>query len=643
MVGCCVALVWPVSIAWAEAGFNESGGERQVLRFDDLSSDQPGMAPPAKHAGFAVNRSLIRGFANDSTLRNGYRDFAYLGQESEAAQEGVEVFKGPASALYGNGKPGGDINVLTRQPDGVRHRDLRWQVSRFGRAEVRADLGGELGSDREGAYRVGVLAAGGQDYRQFDGDTLHAIAPSWAWRPSARTLLQLEGDLVHVRDHNQPVRLPLPEIAAFPGRKTLGERTDVVRVSGHTWRASLVHALSEDWRWRQSAFVQGSRQHGQNAELDVFGLTGPSVLSDDGRQALRVSERNQKRTTGRVMQSELYGRLTSWQIEHQLLIGLEWGRYEASLSGQRAPLAALDLLAPVHGAQAGPFVPVNDQTFGYRTRVAYLQDRARLSERWQALLGLRVQHVAGRSDNRLDAQSTRGSDVSYSPRAGLVYQWRPGLAFYGSVTHSSSPQLGDATADGKLLPPEESGQLEWGVQWGRPDQGMLGTLSVYQLTKRNLATTDLRNPKFSVAAGERQSHGVELALRGALARGVDLDASVEVMRAEVKQDNDRPSGAALPGVAPWFASMWLTWQWDANWTLGWGLVGEGPRKAGWPPYDMRLPAYVTTDGSLAYRGTGWRLQLSLANVLGRRVVESDGAAITHVTPRALTLAMSIGW
>ena len=96
---------------------NESGGERQVLLFNDLGATL-NLSPPLYYGGFAVNRLLLRGFGNESSLRNGFRDFGALGAEGNTPQEGVEVYKGPASALYGNGKPGGDINVLVRRPDG---------------------------------------------------------------------------------------------------------------------------------------------------------------------------------------------------------------------------------------------------------------------------------------------------------------------------------------------------------------------------------------------------------------------------------------------------------------------------------------------------------------------------------------------
>ncbi|NDZ18041.1 hypothetical protein C7T35_34095 [Variovorax sp. WS11] len=617
--------------------FGESGGERQVLRFNDLGGSL-GMAPPADHGGFAVNRDLIRGFPNESALRNGVRDFGYLGLESLAAREGVEVFKGPASALYGNGKPGGDINLLARQPDGVRRRDVQWSVSRYGMHSVRADLGTAVGDTV--AFRLGAGADWGPGRRQFDDMEGYGLSPSISWRLSPDTRITVEADVVKARDQVQPDRIAQAPLLALSDRRTLGEPGDVARESGTTWRLAIEHAFDARWRLRQGLFVQRSRWTRDATELDVYGMTGNSVLTDDGRSVRRVSAHRSERIAGEVSQTELHGRVDWAGASHQLLAGLELGRYRVDATGRRAPLAALNLDAPVYGALPGSFVSDADQAMRSRTTVLYLQDRLAFGERWQLLLGLRGERIDASNDDRLGGALYTGRSSLVSPRLGLVYAATPSLSWFASWTQSSRPQLGASTADGSLLPPEQGRQLEAGLQWGHPKDGLLGTLSVYQLRKRGLATTDVRNPAFSVAGGERESRGVELELRGELARGLSLDLSAELLEAKVLKDSAVPAGTALPGVPRWFASAWLTQRLDERWTLGLGLVAEGRRRAAWPPNELRLPAYATMDLSLAYRGDGWRVQVGAGNVFGRRAMVSDGYAVRFIEPRSLTVTLS---
>jgi iron complex outermembrane receptor protein len=639
-------LVMPIGAAAQEgvegevhsAALNESGGERQVLKFNDLGASV-GMAPPASHGGFAVNRELLRGFPNESALRNGFRDFGYLGLESTVAREGVEVFRGPASALYGNGKPGGDLNVLTRQPDGVRRRDAQLSASRQGYRTFKADLSDAAGDDL--ALRLSVGAEGGPSRRQFDDEESYGVTPSIAWRVGPRTRVALELDLFSLRDQVQPERLPLAPLLAFSDRKTLGEASDWARESGSTWRLALEHAFDENWRMRQAFFLQRSRSSRDATELDVYGMTGDGILTADERSVRRVAARRREGIVSEVSQTEIHGQFDLHGAKHQVLAGVELGRYQVHALGSRAPLAALDLAAPVHGALPGGFVRDTDQLQDGRTSVLHLRDRMRWGNHWQLLLGLRAEQSRAASEDRLRGDVNTGRSSLLSPRAGLVYSPRPGWSWFASWTQSSRPQLGEVAADGALLPPEKGRQIEAGIQWGDAKQGLLGTLSLYQLRRQGLAATDPRNPNFVVAGGERQSHGVELELRGELMRGLSLDFSLEALRARVRRDTAVASGTPLPGVAPWFMSAWLTKQLSERWTLGWGLIGEGPRRAAWPPDALRLPAYVTTDVALAYRAPGWRLQVAMGNVLGRRAIVSDGYAVSFIEPRSLSVTLSM--
>ncbi|MEH1832301.1 MAG: TonB-dependent receptor plug domain-containing protein [Nostoc sp.] len=58
----------------------------------------------------------IRGFRSQSDIqRNGLRDLTYqLASFDAAGFERIEVLKGPASVLYGQGSLGGVINYVTK-------------------------------------------------------------------------------------------------------------------------------------------------------------------------------------------------------------------------------------------------------------------------------------------------------------------------------------------------------------------------------------------------------------------------------------------------------------------------------------------------------------------------------------------------
>ncbi len=656
----------PASDAATDA-MNESGGERQVLLFNDLGASL-NLSPPLYYGGFAVNRMLLRGFGNESSLRNGFRDFGALGAEGNTPQEGVEVYKGPASALYGNGKPGGDINMLVRRPDGSRHRDAQLSVTKTGKHSSRFDLADGIDSDGDGraefAWRLPFGTDVGNGWRRFNHIEAYSAAPSFAWQPTSRTRLMVETDLLNAREQSEPQRLPLGPLLRYPQRLSLGEENDWYRETGRSLRATLELAFTNRWRLRQTFFTQRTRVSFRGAELDVYGRTGDSLLSEDGRYLRRVATDRRERRATEVSQTELYGLFDGAGITHQVLLGLELGRYRIDSIGSQAPLAALDLLEPVHGAQPGSYSPWVDQRYRNNTSVLYLQDRMWISSRWQVLAGLRAEWLDARSGNGLTGESFGGRYNMLSPRLGIVHTPRPGSSWFASWTQSSLPQLGAVQADGQLMAPEKGRQFEIGWQWhgGRrgamadtasplapgsatggdngSDDGMIATVSLYHLKRRNLATIDPGSPSFQVASGERESRGVEFELRGSPRPGTDVTLSVEALRARVVSDNSYSAGTRLPGVAPWFLSLWATQQFHERWVTGLGLVGEGRRRGGWPPNDQDLPSYLTTDVSLAYHAGHWRAQLILANLFGRRVLVTDGYAGQFIEPRAVTLSIS---
>lgn len=634
----------PLAIAQSKidkeaATFNESGGQRQVLKFNDYGAAQ-GMSPPSDYGGFAVNRDLIRGFPNESALRNGYRDFGYLGVESDAASEGVEIFKGPASALYGNGKPGGDINQLTFQPDGVKRRDFQLQTDRYGFHSMRADLGD---SNAEFALRIGMGFDAGPGKRKFDDYESYAVSPMMAWKLSSDTRLQIETDFLRSRDQIQPTRLPEKPLIDFPDDKTLGEAGDWYRDSGSTARISVEHLFPALWRMRQAFFFQNARMATDATELDVYGLTGEGLFTENGRGVRRVGLRERQHIRSKVSQTEIYAVFDALDMSHQLLLGLEFGAYRLDSTNALAPLAALDLLTPQYGAKPQEYLPTSDQRYQNDTAVFYAQDRIHLSSRWEALLGMQMQKIRARSENRRESTGYEGDDHLLSPRVGLVYAFADNWSWFVSTTRSARPQLDAVTAHGDLLPPEESQQFETGIQSAVFDGLLLGTVTVYQLTRTNLATTDVNDPNFSVAGGKRRSKGIEMQLSGEISSSTTLDFAVEAMRATVMEDNDIEHGTRLPGVASVFANTWITQKFMSRWSLGIGFIAEGRRRAAWPPNDLRLPGYVMVDSSLAYRGEDWRIQWGFGNLFGRRALISDGYAVRIAEMRSVNMAFSAGF
>ncbi|MCI4680991.1 TonB-dependent receptor plug domain-containing protein, partial [Rhodoblastus acidophilus] len=105
--------------------------------------------------------------------------------------ERIEVLRGPASVLYGQGNPGGVVNVVSKRPTAEPVRELQVQIGNHQRRQVAGDFSGPLNADGSLLYRLtGVvrdaeLPAGGMP------DDYYYLAPSLTWKPNADTRFTL--------------------------------------------------------------------------------------------------------------------------------------------------------------------------------------------------------------------------------------------------------------------------------------------------------------------------------------------------------------------------------------------------------------------------------------------------------------------
>ena len=92
-----------------------------VISLDDALDLSASVARQNNFGGL-WNSFSVRGFAGDINLPSGFlvngfnagRGFA--GPRDMVGIESVEVLKGPRSALFGRGEPGGTVNLVTKRP-----------------------------------------------------------------------------------------------------------------------------------------------------------------------------------------------------------------------------------------------------------------------------------------------------------------------------------------------------------------------------------------------------------------------------------------------------------------------------------------------------------------------------------------------
>jgi len=115
-----------------------------AISLDD-ALDLSGSVARQNNFGGLWNSFSVRGFAGDINLPSGFlvngfnagRGFA--GPRDIAGIETVEVLKGPRSALYGRGEPGGTVNLITKRPQFETEGDIKATVGRWNQIRLEGD------------------------------------------------------------------------------------------------------------------------------------------------------------------------------------------------------------------------------------------------------------------------------------------------------------------------------------------------------------------------------------------------------------------------------------------------------------------------------------------------------------------------
>src|SRR5687768_10361361 len=115
--------------------------------------------------GFFTGQYSIRGFGTGTPRRHGI-GFSTTNAIDTSVVDRVEVVKGPSSALYGAGDPGGVVNIVTKVPQAKRATAIQTSVDSEGSIRGELDTTGRVDSSGRLLYRFIVAGQNQQSTRQ---------------------------------------------------------------------------------------------------------------------------------------------------------------------------------------------------------------------------------------------------------------------------------------------------------------------------------------------------------------------------------------------------------------------------------------------------------------------------------------------
>ena len=176
--------------------------DQGAITVNDVVKNMSGVNPYSFYNDFSIRGFRATGNRNSGNLVNGMRTQTSLWRQSSLANiERVEVIKGPASALFGNAAPGGIINRVTKKPLDVARKSVSLTAGSFNTTRAYADFTGPLNNKKTLLYRLNLGYENTDSYRNLQGLTSYIVAPSFTYRPSDRT--QLNVDLTYVNNQGK--------------------------------------------------------------------------------------------------------------------------------------------------------------------------------------------------------------------------------------------------------------------------------------------------------------------------------------------------------------------------------------------------------------------------------------------------------
>ncbi|MEK6346001.1 MAG: TonB-dependent siderophore receptor [Burkholderia sp.] len=576
--------------------------------------------------------AYIRGFsapiyATDGVLFNRALSFAQNATDLANAER-VEVLKGPASVLYGQGMPGGMINIVTRAPRFKPAASLDVEGGSDGYARTQFDLTGPIGKQGKLAYRLdGALQRDGGWQDNVHRSDREFISGSVLWLPTDSTTVRF--DFSHTSS----------ETPFYRGLLAQGDGVSLPRstYTGENWANNVSHDNAATLRIEQQvADWLAVRQisHVDWGETDRLTADVRS-LSANNQTVTRRAQRMPQQSFSVDEMLDATASFATGSVKHAVTLGVEYEHGRRGYDTYAGTLAGLNLYRPEYGAVPGAMALSEAQTSIVDTGSVYLQDQIALGRYVKLLGGVRADVFDQTVRNDIAQSQARTSGAAYSPRLGLVWQPRDDLAVFTGWSRSFSPQAG-TTRLGQAYAPEHGEQVEAGVKWD-PTPDLSATLAVYRIVRDNVLATDPVDSNYNVQTGQQRSRGVELDIAGTLLPGWRTIVSSAYTDAEVSQDTTYLAGTRLPAIPAWSGSVWSTYEIQRGVLRGLRM-GAGAfavsRRNGDLNSSFHVGGYVRVDASLSYPITRKvRLTFTAKNLFDADYVETP-VARTEIYPGA---------
>jgi len=624
----------------------------------DALKNVPGITLNAGEGGTHGDLVNLRGFsAGDDYFMDGLRDTGLYDRDT-FDYESIEVYKGPASTLFGRGSTGGVINQVLKSPELFPIEDFA--VTGGTNSEIRgtADVNYVLGDTS--ALRINVMGQRNlQDGRPFARTQRFGVAPAIAWGLGTDTVISLK--ILHQQEDNipdygvpflfdKPAPVPRDAFYGLPSDDRFKTEVDVVtgRIEhkfNDTFSVSDTARYGHYWfDSRQTAPTFGSANCFNTGATPGFFTGAPLCAALPAASRAPVTnfnpffpvagtplsavfvERDRPSSKGTIAtaMNDLDGtaHFSTGPLDHTLIVGVEYDSESADLTrfaNQNTAIVPTPLLAPDPlETFPGTQTSVRQKPITKTQTVGLVAtDTIAIGPQWTLTGAVRFDHFTARFDQALGTPSHfKHTDDVWSPRAALVYKPTPETSLYFSYGTSFNPSAEtlSLSASNQALPPEEDRTFEIGGKAQVLGDMLSVTAALFDTEMTNARISDPLNPTLQTLAGTEKVNGFELGVQGRLTEHWEVVAGYTYLDPTAIGLVAAGVHGPVPNTAHNQANIWTTYDFDDGLKLGTGLNYVGMRRAGTDNLTVpglitvaTVPGYVTWDAMV-----GWQIDDNFA-------------------------------
>ncbi|MEA1671984.1 TonB-dependent siderophore receptor [Nitrospirillum sp. BR 11163] len=623
-----------------------------ATRLDTALDMAAGMARQNNFGGM-WDSYAVRGFSGDENFPSGYlvngfnASRGFGGPRDASNIDHIEILKGPNSALFGRGEPGGTVNILTKKPKFDPQGSMTLTAGNYADKRVEGDVTGPWTDNL--AVRLNGAYEDGHSFRDTVRTTKYTLTPSAFLRLNDQMSLSYEMEDVHQEmPFDRGVVAVNGVLGKIPANRFLGEPADdKMKIDGLSHQLQFEDNFAKDWSLLVGLSYRDTAMKGYSDEAEL--TASRQKLYVDGQTLSRQRRYRDYETGDLVGRAEVSGKFDTGIFTNHVLVGADWDRFSFDqLQNRFRPTLAnpngINIYNPVYSTTlktVGSFV--NSLEIDNSGGV-YFQDQIDLTGHWKLRVGARYDDYSQDIYNRLTGTWTRLSDTATSPQAGLVYEVSDMLSLYASYGRGFRPNTG-TDAKGGGFKPEETESYEVGAKLATTDEKLTGTLALFSMTKNNIMTADPVNAGFSLAIGEAESKGVEVDVTGTLPGDFKLWFSYAYTDAEVAKDFLDPNfglaihkGDRLINIPKHSGSLLLTRDFQVGEgvvTVGGGVNYVGSR-LGETGASFTLPDYTLTRLIASYApNRNWKISGEISNLFDETYYSASYSRlwVTPGTPR----------